>query len=85
MPYITGGAPTSRDEVEGEYLPAFLGYYKQFPGYGFWAAIKKTTNDFLGWFHYPPAPGDPLDQPELGSGCAARLGERGTPPRVPVR
>ena len=38
----------------------------RFPGYGFWAAIEKTTGDFLGWFHYRPAPGDPPDQPELG-------------------
>jgi RimJ/RimL family protein N-acetyltransferase len=66
MRYITGGAPTSRDEVESEYLPAFLAYYRRFPDYGFWAAIEKTTNDFLGWFHYRPAPGDPVDQPELG-------------------
>jgi RimJ/RimL family protein N-acetyltransferase len=66
MRYITGGAATSRDEVEGEYLPAFLGYYERFPGYGFWAAVEKTTHDFLGWFHYRPSPGAPLDQPELG-------------------
>ena len=66
MRYITGGAPTSRDEIEGEVLPAFLGYYQRFPGYGFWAAIEKTTKDFLGWFHYRPAPGEPEDQPELG-------------------
>lgn len=66
MRYITGGAPTTRGEVEDELLPAFLGYYREFPGYGFWAAVEKTTQDFLGWFHYRPAPGDPLDQPELG-------------------
>jgi RimJ/RimL family protein N-acetyltransferase len=66
MRYITGGAPTPRDEVESEYLPAFLGYYRKFPGYGFWAAIEKSSGDFLGWFHYRPAPGDPPDQPELG-------------------
>jgi RimJ/RimL family protein N-acetyltransferase len=66
MRYITGGAPTPREEVEGEVLPAFLGYYREFPGYGFWAAIEKSTGKFLGWFHYRPAPGDPLDQPELG-------------------
>ncbi|MFC7848570.1 GNAT family N-acetyltransferase [Arthrobacter sp. NPDC057388] len=66
MRYITGGAPTPRDEVENDVLPAFLGYYRQFPGYGFWAAVEKSGGDFLGWFHYRPAPGDPLDQPELG-------------------
>ena len=66
MRYITGGAPTPRSEIEGDFIPAFLGYYRKFPGYGFWAAIEKTSNEFLGWFHYRPAPGDPLDQPELG-------------------
>lgn len=66
MRYITGGDPTPRDEVEGDILPAFLGYYRKFPGYGFWAAIEKSTGHFLGWFHYRPAPGDPPDQPELG-------------------
>ena len=66
MRYITGGAPTPRDEVEDEILPAFLGFYGEFPGYGFWAAIEKLTGDFLGWFHLRPSPGDPLDQPELG-------------------
>jgi RimJ/RimL family protein N-acetyltransferase len=66
MRYITGGAPTSRDEVEGELLPEYLDYYRKFPGYGFWAAIETLTGDFVGWFHYRPAPGDPPDQPELG-------------------
>jgi RimJ/RimL family protein N-acetyltransferase len=66
MRYITGGPPTPRDEVEGEVLPAFLSYYPRFPGYGFWAAIEKSTGNFLGWFHYRPAPDAPHDEPELG-------------------
>jgi RimJ/RimL family protein N-acetyltransferase len=66
MRYITGGTPTSRDEVEGEVLPAFLDYYRRFPAYGFWAAIEKSTGEFLGWFHYRPAPDAPLNEPELG-------------------
>jgi RimJ/RimL family protein N-acetyltransferase len=66
MRYITGGTPTSRDEVEGEVLPAFLGYYRRYAGYGFWAVIEKSTGDFLGWFHYRPAPDAPQNEPELG-------------------
>lgn len=66
MWFITGGAPTPRPEIEGEVLPAFLDYYQRLPGYGFWAALEKTTGKFLGWFHFRPAPGDPQDQPELG-------------------
>jgi RimJ/RimL family protein N-acetyltransferase len=66
MRYITGGATTPREEVEHVDLPAFMSYYKRCDGYGFWAAIDKTTDRFLGWFHLRPHEGDPVDQPELG-------------------
>ena len=62
MRYITGGIPTSREEIENEVLPAFLGYYQRYEGYGFWAVIEKETGEFLGWFHFRPyedgAPGE---------------------------
>ena len=66
MRYINGGEPTSRAEVADEVLPAFLGYYERYPGYGFWAAIEKSTGDFLGWFHFRPKEGGFADEPELG-------------------
>lgn len=66
MLYITGGVPTSRTEIEQETLPAFLAYYERTPGFGFWAAIERATGEFLGWFHFRPAPGHPADEPELG-------------------
>jgi len=66
MRYINGGEPTSRAEVVDEVLPAFLGYYKRYPGYGFWAAIEKSTGEFLGWFHFRPKEGGFADEPELG-------------------
>jgi RimJ/RimL family protein N-acetyltransferase len=66
MHFITGGRVTPRDEIENDVLPAFLSYYERFAGYGFWAAIEKSTGDFLGWFHFrPPAGGAPGDV-ELG-------------------
>ncbi len=34
MRYITGGRPTSREELRDEVLPAFLRYYRRIPGYG---------------------------------------------------
>lgn len=65
MRYITGRI-TPREEVERSMLPRLLGYYARGDRYGFWAAIEKATGDFLGWFHFRPAPdGDP-DEPELG-------------------
>jgi RimJ/RimL family protein N-acetyltransferase len=64
--FITGGAATPREEIVDDYLPAYLDYYRRFPGYGFWAVIEKASGRFIGWFHFRPEPGDPEDEPELG-------------------
>jgi RimJ/RimL family protein N-acetyltransferase len=66
MRFITGGRATPRVEVEKEVLPAFIGYYERFDGYGFWAEIEKKSGAFIGWFHLRPGPGAPVDEPELG-------------------
>jgi RimJ/RimL family protein N-acetyltransferase len=66
MHFVTGGRPTPRHEIESDVLPAFLDYYARFAGYGFWAAIEKSTGRFVGWFHFRPARGAPLDEVELG-------------------
>ena len=66
MLFVTGGRPTRREEIVADVLPAFLGYYERFDGYGFWAAIEKSTGEFLGWFHFRPRDGSLADQPELG-------------------
>ena len=77
MRYITGGRPTSREELRDEVLPAFLGYYQRFPGYGFWAAVERAGGQFLGWFHLRPPEGAAPDEPELGD---VVLGPPGTMP-----
>ena len=66
MHFINGGRPTPRAEVEHEILPAFLRYYQESPGLGFWAVEEKATGEFFGWFHLRPRPGHPPDEPELG-------------------
>jgi RimJ/RimL family protein N-acetyltransferase len=66
MRFINGGSPTSRDEIENEFLPAFLGYYQRYQGYGFWAAIEKSTGAFLGWFHFRPGHAAAPGEVELG-------------------
>jgi RimJ/RimL family protein N-acetyltransferase len=66
MHFITGGRTTPRDEIQNEFLPAFLSYYQTSAGYGFWAAIEKSTGDFLGWFHFRPGPESPPGEAELG-------------------
>ena len=66
MRFVSGGIATSRDEIENEFLPAFLGYYQRYEQYGFWAAIERSTGDFLGWFHFRPQEGTAPGQVELG-------------------
>ena len=66
MHFINGGRPTPRAEIETDVLPAFLGYYERFAGYGFWAAVEKSSGQFVGWFHFRPAKAAPPDEVELG-------------------
>jgi len=66
MRFVTGGIPTAREQIETEILPAFLGYYERYEGYGFWAAIEKPAGQFLGWFHFRPREGASPDEAELG-------------------
>jgi RimJ/RimL family protein N-acetyltransferase len=66
MRFLTGGKPTPRAAIEREILPRFLRSYTQDGGYGYWAAIEKTTGDFIGWFAFHPHEGGPPDEIELG-------------------
>ncbi|MDB5077535.1 MAG: hypothetical protein JWO42_3714, partial [Chloroflexi bacterium] len=66
MRYLSNGKPTPRDVIQNETLPRFLHYYERYEGYGFWAAIEKSTGDFLGWFHFRPPEGADPDEVELG-------------------
>jgi RimJ/RimL family protein N-acetyltransferase len=61
-----GGGPTSRAFIQDEMLPNWLRYYERYAGYGFWAAIEKSTGDFLGWFHFRPEHGGSAEEAELG-------------------
>lgn len=66
MRYINGGLPASLEEIERTDLPHFLRQYETLPGWGFWAAIERSTGALLGWFHLCPDKGAPADEPELG-------------------
>ncbi|MGH3150444.1 MAG: GNAT family N-acetyltransferase [Streptosporangiaceae bacterium] len=66
MHFVTGGVPTSRAEIDSDFLPAFLGYYQRYEGFGFWAAIERATGEFLGWFHFRPRPDAAPGEVELG-------------------
>ena len=63
--YIDGGAPVDRQDLAAM-LERWLGYYDRFDGYGFWAAVEKSSGTFLGWFHLRPGKGAGPLEPELG-------------------
>jgi cysteine desulfurase family protein (TIGR01976 family) len=69
MRYLNGGQPTPREVIQSEILPRFLGYYERYDGFGVWAAVEKSSGDFLGWFSLRPADGesgDSADEVHLG-------------------
>jgi RimJ/RimL family protein N-acetyltransferase len=66
MRFLTGGKPTPREVIRNETLPRFLHYYERFERFGFWAAIEKSTGEFLGWFEFRPAESSGPDEVELG-------------------
>jgi RimJ/RimL family protein N-acetyltransferase len=48
------GRPATREHVRDTTLPWFLDLYERFPGFGYLAALEKTTEAFLGWFLFRP-------------------------------
>ncbi len=66
MRYLNGGVPTPRAVIEQRVLPRFLRSYAQREGYGVWAAIEKSTGDFLGWFSCQPTEGGAVGDITLG-------------------
>lgn len=65
MRFINGGKPTPREVIETETLPQLLGFYGRAPEYGLWAAIEKSTGEFIGWLSLRCDEGD-LEKVELG-------------------
>jgi RimJ/RimL family protein N-acetyltransferase len=66
MRFLTGGKPTPRAVVESEIVPRLLDEYERFAGFGRWAAVEKSTGEFLGWFALAPRDGGSVDEVELG-------------------
>lgn len=65
MRFLNGGKPTPRHVVENDIIPRYLRQYGRYPGYGHWAAIKKSTGAFLGWLGLVPTKIDGVEDVEL--------------------
>ena len=66
MRLLTGGKPTPREVVERELLPALVQDYDRFAGLGRWAAVERSTGEFVGWFALRPPDGGSGEEAELG-------------------
>lgn len=59
MKYLTNGIPTSRESIQ-KMLGRVLQQRQQSRGkFGVWAAIRKETEEFIGWFHLFPSRDEP--------------------------
>jgi RimJ/RimL family protein N-acetyltransferase len=76
MRFINGGRPTPRHEIEGDVLPAFLDYYERFAGYGFWAAVEKSTRRLSAGSISDRQRGLPPTRSSSATGFVNRPGER---------
>jgi RimJ/RimL family protein N-acetyltransferase len=65
MRFITDGVPMTYEKVRDEVLPRFIGYEQRHPGLGIFAAIRKDTGAFIGWFQLQIHENDPKEL-ELG-------------------
>lgn len=65
MRFINNGAPVDRAAVAA-CLESWLAEYHENADFGCWAAIHRSSNEFLGWFHLRPAEGEEDPVPELG-------------------
>lgn len=61
MHFINNGQPVPREEVRGD-LDHFLGWHRRSDDRGFWAAIERSSERFVGWFHFRP---HEVDQPRV--------------------
>jgi RimJ/RimL family protein N-acetyltransferase len=66
MRYLSGGTPTPRGVIESVILPRFLDSYGRRAGFGYWAAIDKATDGFIGWFGFNSPDRSDLTVVELG-------------------
>ena len=51
--FISNGQPRG-DERLREFLASCMERYQLGTGFGFWAAIEKPSDEFVGWFHLRP-------------------------------
>lgn len=77
MRFINGGIASSHQEIAENFLPYILSYYNKYKNLGFWAIIKKSSQEFIGWICLrPESDFKLLQQLNLAESDAVELGYR---------
>jgi ribosomal-protein-alanine N-acetyltransferase len=50
-----GGNTTNYELIKTQSLPKMMETYNKYDNFGIWAAIEKSSQHFIGWFHFFPA------------------------------
>jgi RimJ/RimL family protein N-acetyltransferase len=66
MRFLTGGRPTPREVIQKDILPSFIRSYEPVTGLGVFAAMKKESGEFLGWFSFRSNDTNNLSEVSLG-------------------
>lgn len=77
MRFLGKVMPTAPSVIERGTLPRMLGCYERFGGLGYWAAERKPTGEFVGWFELRPHEGAPRDEVELGYRLRSQMWGKG--------
>lgn len=70
------GQPIEYTVIQNQILPEYLSYYEKYSGYGYWAAIEKSSQAFIGWFFFRPAVHASYFNPMLADVSDIELGYR---------
>ena len=62
--------------IQTQLLPKYFTYYEKYAGYGVWAAIEKSSQQFIGWFLFRPAVYASYFDPALADENDIELGYR---------
>lgn len=62
--------------IQTQLLPKYFTYYEKYAGYGVWAAIEKSSQQFIGWFSFRPVMYASYFNSALANGSDIELGYR---------
>ena len=85
MRFVTGGIPTSREEIQDEVLPAFLGYYQRYEATDSGRPSRRQPGNSWGGSMSGRVKMPPPARSNSVTGCASQPGARGMRPRGRAR